>query len=149
MYHPDVSKNPDTEEKFVLATEAYDFLMSYKNRINAKKTINPQAATDWQRRSQENARRKTYTTYAKRPYSTFQKTEFYKTTKVFNAIHTILGFAVSIMILTIAIHGYVYRLRNPIPYVMEKPSLFFFIVMLIIGVLVFVMALGAFLNRKK
>jgi len=148
LYHPDVSKNPATQEQFVLATEAYDFLISYKNRINANRPINPQAARDWERRRQANARKKAYS-YANSTYSTFKKTELYKTTKIFNTAHAILGFAVSATIITITINGYFYRLNNPIPGVMERPPLGFSIVMLAIGVFVFFMALGSFLNRKK
>jgi len=148
LYHPDVSKNPDTQEQFVLATEAYDFLISYKNRINANRPINPQAATDWQKRWQADARKKAYA-YASCPYSTFKKSELYKTTVIFNTIHATLVLLVSLTIIIVAIHGYFYRLNNPIPGVMERPPLVFSVAMVILGTVGIFMAFGKFLNRKK
>jgi len=149
LYHPDMSKDLTTQGLFISATEAYDFLISYRNKINANQGIDPQIIADWERRPQANARRKTYTTYASCPYSTFKNSNLYKTTRVFNTIHGIVGIAISIMVITITLFGYFHRLKHPIPEIMEKPSLPFFIMMLIIGIVLFLRALGSFQYRKK
>ena len=124
LYHPDISKDPATQELFISATEAYDFLISYRK-------AGSQAFTDWQKQS-ERARRKAHT-YARGSYSAFKNSNLYKTTRILNGATVAFGFAISLIIISSTIIGYFYRLRHPIPE-MEKPSITVFIMLLIVGV---------------
>jgi hypothetical protein len=147
LYHPDISKNQNTQELFISATEAYDFLISYRNKIITDHEADSQVITDWQKQSQKKSRRKAYT-YARGSYSTFKNSNLYKTTRFFNGTITICGFVLSIIIVIYTITGYFYRLKHPIPE-MEKPSLFVFIMLLIVGIAFFLVSLASLTNHIK
>ena len=147
LYHPDISENPNAHELFILATEAYGFLVSYCDKIAANAEANPQVITDWQKRSQERTRRKAYA-YAKGSYSEFKNSKLYKTTRIFEGTTIAIGLAISIMIIAFTIIGYFYRLNNPIPEI-ENPSLFAFIMMLTVGITFFLVALAFLINHVK
>ena len=143
LYHPDISKNPNTQELFISATEAYDFLISYRNKLITNNEADSQVITDWQKRS----RRKAYT-YARGSYSEFKNSNLYKTTRFFDGtiIISCLVFSITITIYTIV--GYFYRLKHPIPEI-EKPSLFVFIMLLIVGIAFFLVSLASLTNHIK
>jgi hypothetical protein len=147
MYHPDVSKNPNTQELFISATEAYDFLISYRNKLNTNQEVDSQAITNWQKQSQERSRRKAYT-YARGSYSAFKNSNLYKTTRLFNGTINICSLVISIIIVIYTITGYLYRLKHPIPEI-EKPSLFVFIMLLIVGIAFFLVSLASLTNHIK
>ena len=133
LYHPDVSKSPNTQDLFISATEAYDFLISCSDKLYTDQYSDSQIITDWQKRSQERVRRNAYT-YSRGSYSTFKSSNLYKTTRIFNGTPIVFGFVISIMIITFTINGYFYRLKHPIQE-MEKPSLSVFIMLLIVGII--------------
>ena len=147
LFHPDISKNPNTQELFILATEAYDFLISCCDKIVTNKDGDSQLINDWQKRSQERTRRKAYA-YARGSYSTFKNSSLYKTTRIFDGTTIVFGFVISIVIIAFTIVGYFYRLKHPIPE-MEEPSLFVFIMLLVLGIAFFGVALSSLLNHIK
>jgi len=147
LYHPDVSKNPNTQELFISATEAYSFLISHHNKIVANQETDSQIVTDWQKQSQERTRKKAYA-YTKGSYSTFKSSDLYKTTRIFNGTIIIYGLVISIVIIVYTIFGYFYRLKHPIPEV-EKPSLFVFIMLLIMGIVFFLVSFAFLTNHIK
>ena len=147
LYHPDISKTPNSQELFILATEAYDFLISCNDKLYTDQNPNSQVINDWQKRSQERTRRKAYV-YSRGSYSAFKNSNLYKTTRIFEGMPIVLGFVISIMIIAFTIIGYFYRLKHPIPE-MEKPSLLVFIMLLILGIVFFLVALASLTNHIK
>ncbi len=109
-----------------------------------------QAMEDWRKYRQDRSRRRA-NAYARTSYGTFKNTKFYKTTKIFDGTTIILSFVISIMVLTYTIYGYIYRLHHPIPG-LEKPSVFVFVMLLILGMIFFVVSfiyLRAFQESSK
>ena len=143
LYHPDISKNPATQELFISATEAYDFLISYHNKLITTQATDSQIITDWQKQS----RRKAYN-YARGSYSTFKNSKLYKTTRIYDGTIIICNLVSSIVIIVYTIVGYFHRLKHPIPE-MEKPSLFAFIILLIVGIVLFFVSLAFLKNHTK
>ena len=146
LYHPDINKSPDAQELFISATEAYDFLISYHDKIS-KPNVDSQIMDDWQKQSREWSRRKAYA-YAQESYSSFKKSNYYKTTRMFEGITVIFGFIISVLIIIYAIAGYFYRLSHPIPE-MEEPSVFAFIMFLVTGFLFLLVSLAFLLNHFR
>ena len=143
LYHPDVSKNPNTQELFISATEAYDFLISYHNKLITGNEADSQVIADWQKQS----RRKAYT-YARGSYSAFKNSNLYKTTRIFDRTIIIFSLTFSVVIIIYTIIGYFYRLKHPIPEI-EKPSIFVFIMLLIVGIAFFLVSLAFLINHIK
>ncbi len=75
MFHPDVSKEPNAQEKFVLITEAYEYLMDYQSgKIKSRQVFSEEQWAEQQKqqaraRAAENARMK---------YEAFIKSDYYK-----------------------------------------------------------------------
>ena len=138
LYHPDINKAPDAKELFIVITEAYDFLIANHEKIKSDEDAYYQALEDWRKYRQDRSRRKA-SAYAKTPYSTFRNTNFYKTTRFFDGTTIIYGFIISVMVIVYTIIGYFYRLNHPLPG-LEKPSLFAFIMLLMLGIVFFVVS---------
>jgi len=147
LYHPDISKDQNTQDLFISATEAYDFLISCQNKLLTDNETDSQVFANWQKQSQKRARRKAYT-YAKGSYYSFKKSNLYKTTRFFNGTITVCGLTISLVIIIYTIVGYFYRLKHPIPE-MEKPSLFVFIMLLLIGIVFFLVSLAFLIKDIK
>jgi hypothetical protein len=136
MYHPDINKAPDARDKFILATEAYEFLTSHHGeRCNDEETFR-QAMEDWQKYRQQRARRRA-SVYARSSYLRFKKSKFYRTTNVLDKTSAIISLILSVLIILYTIIGYIYRLRNPIPDI-NNPSVLVFLMLLSIGLIFFV-----------
>src|SRR4030042_6943366 len=82
QYHPDINPAPEARDKFILVTEAYEFLIANHDRISADNEAYWQAMDNWRKyrqvRSKQRAR-----VYAQASYIRFKKTKFYKTTRIF------------------------------------------------------------------
>jgi hypothetical protein len=133
LYHPDVNHAADAKDLFIEITEAYDFLIANHDKIRSDDEAYYQAMDEWKKYRQSRSRRRA-NAYAKTKYSTFKNTSFYRTTRIFDGTAIIYGFIISIMIIVYTIIGYFYRLHHPIPG-LEKPSLFAFIMLLLLGIL--------------
>jgi hypothetical protein len=136
LYHPDVNPSPDAKDMFINLTEAYEFLLSYREKINADDQAYFQAMEDWRKYRQDRSRKRA-TVYARASYVKFKQTDFYKSTRIFDGTTIILSFLISVMVIVYAVYGYFYRLKNPIPG-LEKPSVFTLILLLIPGMIFFV-----------
>jgi hypothetical protein len=152
LYHPDINPSPDAKDRFISITEAYEFLMANHDKIRTDDQAYQQAMEDWRKYRQDRSRKRA-TVYARSSYGTFKNTKFYKTTRIFDGTTIIFSFAVSVMVLIYTIYGYFYRLKYPIPG-MEKPSVFAFIMLLILGTIFFIVSfiyLRAYqeTNRKR
>lgn len=139
LYHPDINPSPDAKEKFISITEAYEFLISNHERIKTDDEAYKQAMEDWRKYRQDRSRKRA-NVYAHASYVTFKHTKFYKTTRIFDGTTIIFSFIISIMVLIYTIYGYIFRLRHPDPY-LEKPSVFAFIMLLLLGMIFFVVSL--------
>jgi hypothetical protein len=138
LYHPDINPAPDAKDHFICITEAYEFLMSYHEKIKSDDELYQQAMEDWRKYRQDRSRKRA-TVFAKSSYGTFKNTKFYKTTRIFDGTTLVFSFAVSVIVLIYTIYGYNFRLKHPIPG-MEKPSVFAFIMLLIIGMIFFIVS---------
>jgi len=138
LYHPDINPAPDAKDHFIIITEAYEFLMSYHDKIKSDEALYQQAMDDWRKYRQDRSRKRA-TVYARSSYGTFKNTKFYKTTRIFDGTAIIFSFAVSVMVLIYTIYGYIFRMRHPIPG-MEKLSVFAFVMLLILGMIFFVVS---------
>jgi hypothetical protein len=138
LYHPDINPSPDAKDMFICITEAYEFLVTNYTKIQSDEEAYRQAMEDWRKYRQDRSRKKA-TVYARTSYGNFKNTRFYKTTRIFDGTAIIFSFIVSIMVLVYTVYGYFYRLKYPLPG-LEKPSLFSFIMLMILGMIFFVVS---------
>jgi len=138
LYHPDINPAPDAKDHFISITEAYEFLIANHEKIMTDDQLYQQAMEDWRKYRQDRSRKRA-TVYARSSYGTFKNTKFYKTTRIFDSTSIIFSFIVSIMVLIYTVYGYFFRLKHPIPG-LEKPSVFAFIMLLLLGMIFFVVS---------
>jgi hypothetical protein len=138
LYHPDINPSPNAKDLFISITEAYEFLIANHEKFQTDDQAYRQAMEDWRKYRQDRSRKRA-TVYARTSYGTFKNTRFYKTTRIFDGTTIIFSFVISIMVLIFTIFGYIFRLRHPIPG-LEKPSVFAFIMLLLLGMIFFVVS---------
>ena len=136
LYHPDINPAPDAKDHFISITEAYEFLIANHEKIKYNDQAYQQAMEDWRKYRQDRSRKKA-TVYARTSYGKFKSTKFYKTTRIFDGTTIIFSFAVSLMVLIYTVYGYIFRLKHPVPG-LEKPSVFAFVMLLLLGMVFFV-----------
>jgi hypothetical protein len=136
--HPDINPSPDAKDIFIMVTEAYEFLLTYREKIASDDQAYQQAMEDWRKYRQDRSRRRA-NVYARASYPRFKNTNFYKTTRIFDGTTIISSLLVSIMVLIITIWGYFYRIHHPLPGV-EKPSVSILITFIIFGMILFVIS---------
>ncbi len=153
MYHPDLNHSPGAKDKFILVTEAYEFLIANLDRITKNDDESYREAMEYWRKYRLDRSRRKANAYARASYINFKKTKFYRTTRIFDGTTIILGLAFSILVIIFTIYGYIYRLNHPILGI--NPT-FSMIMLLTTGMVFFVMSiifLKAYLessaNRKK
>lgn len=150
LYHPDINPAPDAKDHFISITEAYEFLIANHEKIKFDDQAYQQAMEDWRKYRQDRSRKRA-TVYSRTSYGTFKNTKFYKTTRIFDGTTIIFSLLISIMVIIYTIYGYIFRLHNPVPG-LEKPSVFTFIMLLMLGMLFFVVSfiyLKAYLQASK
>ena len=135
LLHPDINHAPDAKDLFICSTEAYEFLLAYHERIKSDEQAYNQAMEDWRIYRQHRSRKRA-AAYARTPYRSFKNTKFYKTTRIFDGTAILFSFGISIMVIVYTIYGYIFRLRHPVPG-FEKPSVFTFIMLLLLGMTFF------------
>jgi hypothetical protein len=138
LYHPDINPAPDAKDHFISITEAYEFLISYHEKINTDDQAYQQAMEDWRKYRQDRSRKRA-DIYSRASFVTFKNTKFYKTTRIFDGTTIVFSFAVSVMVLIYTVYGYTFRLKHPIPG-LEKPSVFAFIMLLTLGMIFFIVS---------
>jgi hypothetical protein len=139
QYHPDINPSPDARDKFILATEAYDFLISNHNKILKDEEAYRQAMENWRKYRQDKTRQRARA-YSHASYIRFKKSEFYRTTRIFDGTTIIFGLILSITMLIYTVAGYIYRVLHPLPKP-EQPSFFIFLLLLIVGIVFVVVSL--------
>lgn len=136
--HPDINPSPDAKENFIRVTEAYEFLLTYREKILANDEAYNRAMDDW-RKYRQNRSRNRATVYARVPYSRFKNTNFYKTTRIFDGTAIILSMIISVMVLVVTVFGYIYRIHHPIPGI-ENPTVSILIALIIFGMVLFIVS---------
>ena len=150
LYHPDINPSPDARDKFILATEAYEFLLANHDKMSTDDESYRQAMENWRKYRQDRSKQRARA-YAQASYIHFKRTKFYKTTRIFDGTTIIFGLILSIMMVIYTILGYIYRLLHPLPEY-EQPSVFVFLMLLIVGmgfVVVALIYLKAFIETSK
>ncbi len=151
LYHPDINPSPEAKDMFIRATEAYEFLIANFDKMTTSDgEAYRQAMEDWRKYRQDRSRQRARV-YARTSYVRFKNTKFYKTTRILDGTSIIFSLIISIMVLLITVFGYTYMLRNPVPG-QDKPSVFGFIMLLILGMTFFVISLiyfKAYLETSK
>ncbi len=139
IYHPDINHSPDAMDKFILATEAYEFLIANFQRITDDEEECRKSEEDWRKYRQDRSRQRARA-YARSSYTRFRNTKFYRTTRIFNGTTIIFGLAISVLVIVYTIYGYFYRLRNPLPDI-GKPTILAFLMLLLLGMVFFALSL--------
>jgi hypothetical protein len=139
LYHPDINHEPDAKDKFILVTEAYEFLVANYGKLGHDDEAYRQAMEDWRKYRQDRSRQRARA-YARSTYVQFKNTNFYKTTRIFDATRIIFSLILSILMILATIGGYIIRLRDPIPG-LEGPSVFSFLMLLVLSMLFFIISL--------
>ena len=149
MFHPDLNHSPDAKENFILATEAYEFLIANYDRLKNENAFTI-AMEEW-RRSMQNRSRQRASSYAHASYTQFRNTSFYRTTRIFDLTRIIFGLAISIIIIIYTILGFIIKLRYPIPEYGNNPVIVFILLMLlgIIFMTVSLIYLKAYIETSK
>lgn len=132
-YHPDLNKSSSASEQFIISTEAYQFLLASHRKKESAKTSSGEFINEWDKYSREEARRKAYA-HARSRYVKFVNSDLYKSTKVLDKTRIIIAIIFSLLIIILAINGYVARLRMA-DMGFEKPTLLGFILLIFIGTL--------------
>jgi len=114
MYHPDLNHSPDAKDKFILATEAYEFLVANLEKLTSDDESYQEAMEYWRKYRMSRSRRRA-NAYARASYINFKRTKFYQTTRIFDATTIILGLLFSIVMIIMTIAGYIIRIHDPIP----------------------------------
>ncbi len=150
LYHPDINHAPDAKDKFIKATEAYDFLISNHDKSLTVEEEYIKVMEEWTKlmreRSQQRARY-----YARKSYASFRTSKYYRSTRILNESSVIFIFAISIMVFIYTILGFIIRIRNPEPD--EKgPPIFSFILLLTLSLILFSVSffyLKAFIEENR
>lgn len=105
LLHPDVNKNPEAHDQFVLLNEAYEYLINLKTGkifINSSRSRQQKYDTyaQWRKDQREKARERA-AFYAKKRYEEFIKSDYYKLLTSFDTVVEHLGFLASFFIVFI------------------------------------------------
>ncbi|MDZ7738968.1 MAG: J domain-containing protein [Bacteroidales bacterium] len=132
-YHPDINSSESAVDMFIISTEAYQFLITHQKNLLYNKSMTNQFVNDWERNKREQARRKAYA-YSRTRYSNFKNSGMYKSTRVLDKTQLYMSTAVALLIIILAINGYIFRLRM-VDEGFEKPTLAGFLFLLFTGLL--------------
>jgi len=149
-YHPDLNHDPGATDIFISATEAYEFLMANHSRLTLAGSEYEKLMEEWRKFRSQQARQRA-SAYARTSYSKFRNTSFYKSTRIFDGTTIIASLIVSLMVLVIAVVGYIYRLHHPIPG-LKNPSVFILVIFILLGMTFFIKSyihLKAYLESSK
>ena len=149
-YHPDVNHSPDAIEKFIVVTEAYDFLTTNYDRLLSGEREFLKAMEEWRKYRQDRTRQRAEY-YARKSYSNFRNSRFYKSTQRLNGSTIIFNFAIAVMVFIYTVAGYIIRLKDTSPDA-EKPSIFSFALLLVLSIILFTVSfiyLKAYMKSRR
>lgn len=138
QYHPDINHTPGSKDLFILATEAYEFLLVYKQSAARQEEEFNRAMEDWRKYRQARTRQKA-NIYARTSYSRFTNTKFYKTTRIYDGARIIFSMIIAVGVLVYSVFGYIFRLQHPLKG--EKPPTFWNLSLyLLLGLVLFLIS---------
>jgi hypothetical protein len=139
QFHPDINHDPDARDKFIAATEAYDFLLSNYEKIVDEDEVYRKTMEDWRKYRQDRSKQRARA-YSQTSYIKFSNTRFYRSTRIFDGTTVIFSLLISVVMIVITIYGYDYRLKNPLPDY-QNPTFLTFLMLLLLGLVFFVLSL--------
>ncbi len=137
-FHPDLNSSPGAEESFIQATEAYEFLITYREKIAKDEAEYNKVIDDWKKYRQNKSRYRA-NVYARSSYNSFKSSTFYKSTRIFDGTAIIFSLVISVLVLIVTVFGYIYRIHHPIPG-LKNPSIAILVTMIMFGMLLFVIS---------
>ncbi len=149
-YHPDINHTAAAQDMFIRVTEAYEFLIAWSQKAASNEEEFNRLMEEWRKYRQARSRYRAKV-YSRTSYVKFRNTNFYRTTRIFDGTTIIFSLAVSIMVLVIAIAGYIYRIHHPIPG-LENPSVWVLITFIVFGMVLFLISfiyLKAYTENSK
>jgi hypothetical protein len=138
LYHPDINHTPDAKDKFISATEAYDFLMASHEKVSLGDEDYFRIVEEWRKYRQYRSRQRAQY-YAQSSFARFKNSKYYKSTRILNGTSVIFNFAIAIIVLLYTILGYILKLKNPVPGE-EKSNLLSFVLLLTLSIILFTVA---------
>jgi len=142
QFHPDINQSPDAKDKFIGVTEAYEFLLTYYERMRNNEEEYIKAMEHWKKYRQYKSRQRARV-YAQATFVRFKNTSFYKTTRIFDATAIISSLLVSVLVLIAAVYGYIFRIHHPIPGI-ESPSVGVLVIFILLGMVLFLISMVHF-----
>lgn len=136
-FHPDINHSAGAKDKFINATEAYEFLLSYSEKIRNNEEAFRRAAEEWKRYRQARSKQRAKV-FAQVSYVRFRNSNFYKTTRIFDITTILFSMVISIMVLLLAIFGYIFRIKHPMG--IEKPSVIALVFFILLGMVLFIIS---------
>ncbi|HUS86962.1 MAG TPA: DnaJ domain-containing protein [Bacteroidales bacterium] len=130
LYHPDLNNKPGSAEKFIEATEAYEFLLDRFERLNRKEDTG-QFYDEWERYRKNQVRQRAQA-YARAKYKNFKNSDLYRTSVMLDKSRLIINLVLSVFIIFCSVYGYLWRL-GMVKEGYEKPTLTGFLALLSIG----------------
>ena len=149
-YHPDINHSADAVDHFIKVTEAYDFLIAHDGKNFMDQEEYDRIMNEWRKYRQDRSRQRA-AYYARNSFSQFTNSKYYRSTRILNGSSILFNFAVSIMVFTYTIVGFIFRIRNPLPDE-KKPPVFSFIILLTLSIILFtvsVIYLKAYIESLK
>jgi len=92
------------------------------------------------RKYRQNKSRQRARSYSHASYIRFKKSNFYKTTRIFDGTTIIFSLILSVTMVIYTVAGYIYRVLNPLPKP-EQPSFFTFLMLLLVGIVFVIVSL--------
>ena len=110
-FHPDLNKNPDAQDKFILVNEAYEFLIRLKTQPTnfskvryQKKQTNDDLYRQWLNQERARARARA-AKEARKKFDDFKKSQVYKTSQIIFTFYDILSILIGILIIIASLIG--------------------------------------------
>lgn len=135
MYHPDKNSEPGAKDKFIKATEAYEFLVANYEHIAFDEAGFNKAIDEWRKYRQDRSRYRA-DMYARSSYVNFKNSRFYRSTRILNGTSIVFSFGIAVMVLVYTISGYIIRIKDPYQEEGFHP-LFSFIMLLTLSAILF------------
>jgi hypothetical protein len=133
LFHPDINHSPDAIDKFIMVTEAYDFLMANHEKGQLDEQDYFRIVEEWRKYRQDRSRQRAQY-YARSSFVSFKNSKYYKSTRILNASSVIFTFSIAVIVLIFTVFGYVLKLKNPVPGT-EIATLISFILLLILSII--------------
>jgi hypothetical protein len=96
--HPDVNKNVDAHEQFILLQEAYDYFLNRKQGNNKSENDTAINYEVWVNQRREQARERARA-YARMKYDEYLKSEDFKAVSALNVVFDFIGFLIILLLL--------------------------------------------------